>query len=226
MTVDKWDEAARRYAEAQSGSEYARGNAEFVRKRFPRSDGMRVLDLGCGHGAFTKYFSVTGADAVGCDGSEKMLEIAKSALPDARFDLADITKALPYENESFDLVFCNQVLMDIDDAEAAVGEAARVLKSGGIFWFSIVHSAFYDGKWLTRDGREYAKAVEQYISHYSFENNFWGATAHFHRPISYYLNAAAGHGLVFVRMDEPRAYGGEGRTDEIPLFLHAEFRKR
>lgn len=226
MTDEKWDGAAQSYAESQRGSEYARQNADFVRKRFPSASGMRVLDMGCGHGSFTKYFSEAGAEVVGCDGSEKMLEIARSALPGVRFDIADITEPLPYENGSFDMVFCNQVLMDVGDAGAAVREAARVLKSGGIFWFSIVHPAFYDGEWLSRDGREYAKAVGRYISRYSFENYFWGATTHYHRPISYYLNIAAESGLVFVRADEPRAYDGADRTDEIPLFMYAEFRRR
>ena len=226
MTSDKWNGAAQSYAEAQDKSEYVRQNADFVRKRFSSVSGMRVLDMGCGHGSFTKYFSEAGAYVIGCDGSEKMLEIAKSTLPEVRFDIVDITGPLPYENESFDVVFCNPVLMDIGNAEAAVGEAARVLKSGGIFWFSIVHPAFYDGEWLSEGGREYAKSIERYRSQYSFENNFWGATTHFHRPISYYLNTAAEHGLVFVRTDEPKAYNGTSRTDEIPLFMYAEFKKR
>lgn len=65
-----------------------------------------------------------------------------------------------------------------------------------------------------------------YISHYSFKNYFRGAATHFHRPISYYPNIAAEQGLEYVRTDEPEAYDGISRTDEIPPFLYAEFRKR
>lgn len=224
MSIGKWDSAAQSYADAQQKSEFVRKNEEFVRERFSRVGGLRVLDMGCGHGSFTRYFDEMGAEIVGCDGSEKMLEIAKSSAENIRFDLVDLTKPLPYDNESFDVVFCNQVLMDIDDIEAAFTEAERVLKSGGTFWFSIVHPAFYDGEWLLEDGRKYAKAISRYISHYSFENNFWGATTHFHRPISYYLNAAAQQGLKFVRMDEPKIYNDD-KNNDIPLFLYAEFVK-
>lgn len=224
MTIGKWDSAAESYAEAQQKSGFVRRNEEFVRERFSRIKGLRVLDMGCGYGSFTRLFDEMGAEAVGCDGSEKMLQMAEKSVPNARFDIVDLNGPLPYDNESFDVVFCNQVLMDIEDIETAVAEAERVLKSGGTFWFSIVHPAFYDGVWQTEDGRKYAKAVSRYISHYSFENNFWGATAHFHRPISYYLNAAAQRGLKFMRMDEPRTYDGD-KNDDIPLFLYAEFVK-
>lgn len=89
----------------------------------------RVLDVGCGHG------HVTSELARRARGHVVALDIDREALP--RLAIDDVTpiaadgRALPFADESFDLVFFQNTLMWIDPAEAAVGEAARVLGSGG-----------------------------------------------------------------------------------------------
>jgi ubiquinone/menaquinone biosynthesis C-methylase UbiE len=48
--------------------------------------GASVLDLGCGTGnPIAKYIAEKGFRVIGVDQSEKMLEIAKKAVPDAQF---------------------------------------------------------------------------------------------------------------------------------------------
>ena len=56
---------------------------------------------------------------------------------------------------SFDLVVCNMALMDIKDYAAAIREAARVLKPGGEFVFSILHPCFITAGsgWIKKDPR-------------------------------------------------------------------------
>ena len=76
-----------------------------------------MLDLGCGYGWYTDYFSRIGGDVVGIDGAEAMLDIARNRSPAGSFFLADITRPLPFSSGSFDIVFCNQVLMDIENIE-------------------------------------------------------------------------------------------------------------
>ena len=146
--------------------------------------------------------------------------------PDASFDVVDITKPLPFEDGTFDIVFSNQVLMDVEDIEHVFSECSRVLRCGGVFYYSIVHPAFYDCRWQKDEkGFRYAKTMSRYIKHYSFNNDFWGATAHFHRPLSYYLNVAADAGLVLKRTWEPVSYDGVTKCDDLPLFFFAEYKK-
>ena len=141
-----------------------------------------------GYGYYSDFFARAGANPKGIDGTEKMIEIARELYPDLDFSVADIEKPLPFENESFDIVFSNQVLMDIENVDFVFSECNRVLKNSGIFWFSIVHPCFYDGQWVTdEDGYKSAKAIDKYISCYQLTNKFWGETAHFHRPLSFYL---------------------------------------
>lgn len=155
-----------------------------------------------------------------------MIAIARERYPNSEFSLADIEKPLPFSDGGFDIVFSNQVLMDIEDADFVVSESERVLKHGGVFYFGIVHPCFYDCKWLKdENGYRYAKAMDRYISSYRLKNEFWG-TAHFHRPLSFYLNAAAKHGFTLKEICEPVSYDGVTKNNELPLFFFAEFIKK
>jgi SAM-dependent methyltransferase len=92
--------------------------------------GERILDLGCGDGVLTEKLVALGAQVVGVDSSEEMIEAARKRGLDAR--LVD-AKALPFEEE-FDAVFSNAVLHWIkDDPDAPVAGAFRSLKAGGRF---------------------------------------------------------------------------------------------
>lgn len=224
--IHQWNNAAEKYVAIQKNSEYANINKNIVEKRFSKFNDEIVLDLGCGYGYYTDYFRRIGAYSIGVDGAKRMIEIAKDTFIESNFILADLLKPLPYEESMFDIVFCNQVLMDIESIEKVFTETYRVLKAGGIFYFSIVHPAFYEGKWQTDEsGFEYAKTVFSYLTPHKSQNDFWGKTAHFHRPISYYLNAASDAGFVLKHIDEPRIYNGINRNEDLPLFFFAEYEK-
>ncbi len=225
-TIKKWDNAANAYMETQENSEYANINKKVVSERFVNLCGKRVLDLGCGYGWYTDYFASIGAEIIGCDGSNKMIDIAMNRYPLCKFECLNIENTLPYENNFFDMVFCNQVLMDVENVDDILEEILRVLRTGGILYFSIVHPAFYDGKWKKKiSGFKYGKIVSKYLSEYHFDNDFWGKTTHFHRPISKYINTAIEKGFQLVHIEEPISYDGINKTKELPLFLFAEFKK-
>lgn len=224
--IQQWDNAAAAFSEDQERSEFADSNKSVIEERFRRLNGERVLDLGCGYGWYTDFFTRNGADAVGVDGSEKMIAIAQERYPNLDFTLANIEKSLPFADGCFDIVFSNQVLMDIENTERVISECARILKENGVFYFGIVHPCFYDCKWLKDEkGYRYAKAMERYISSYRLTNELWG-TAHFHRPMSFYLNSAAKHGLTLKEVCEPVSYDGVTKNNDLPLFFFAEFYKK
>lgn len=225
-TITQWNSAAEKYTEDQENSEYAEGNKKIVINRFKHFNGEKILDLGCGYGFFTDYFRTIGANAVGIDGSEKMIEIAKERYPMTDFSVMDITKLLDFENGSFDMVFSNQVFMDVENIDFVLSECNRLLKTGGILYYSIVHPAFYDCHWLKdENGYRYAKVIERYIEPYQFKNEFWGETNHFHRPLSYYLNIAAKNGFTLKEVIEPVSYDGKNKNSDLPLFFFAEYTK-
>lgn len=224
--INHWNDAASKYTQEQEHSEFAESNKRVVKSRFTHLNGEKVLDLGCGYGFYTDYFRSIKANVIGVDGSEKMIEIARERYPLTEFLVMDITEPFAFENDEFDVVFSNQVLMDIKDIEFVFSECRRILKAGGILYYSIVHPAFFDGHWLQDEkGYKYAKVVEKYIEPYQFINRFWGETEHFHRPLSYYLNVAAKHGFVLKQAYEPVSYNGTNKNSDLPLFFYAEYRK-
>ena len=74
--------------------------------------------------------------AVGVDQSREMLALARANLAKAGIDNADIRQgdmyALPFEADGFDVVTIHHVLHYADDPAAALAEAARVVRPGGV----------------------------------------------------------------------------------------------
>ena len=94
--------------------------------------------LGCGAGGLTAKIQSWGGKASGIDISESMIQIAKSEHPNLEFHIGDIAKT-PFEKNAFDLACSSLVLHYFDDIKPPIKEAARILKPGGIFVFSMHH---------------------------------------------------------------------------------------
>lgn len=224
--LKQWEKAAQKFANAQEDSRYANVNKTIVKKRFRQFHGDKVLDLGCGYGYYTNYFNEIGANAIGVDGAQNMVNIAKSKYPTNEFLVVDLMKPLPFDDNFFDVVFCNQVLMDIESIDTVLSESYRILKKNGIFYYSIVHPAFYNGKWQEDEkGYKYAKSISAYLTPYKSKNDYWGETAHYHRSFSYYLNSASTVGFILVHTEEPTGYEPSKKNSDLPLFFFAEYKK-
>jgi len=91
--------------------------------------GQRVLDIGCGVGAFLRLVAARGARAFGMDACEALLEVARRRLPDADLRVGEM-EALPYDDDTFDLVTGFNAFFFANDIVAAVREAGRVAKPG------------------------------------------------------------------------------------------------
>jgi len=104
--------------------------------------GMRVLEIGCGSGAYTTFV----ARAVGSEGAVEALDIQpamltqlekKLALPE-NSDIKNIRThqasayELPFEDGSIDLIYIIAVLFEIPDRKKTLAEIKRVLKPDGI----------------------------------------------------------------------------------------------
>jgi SAM-dependent methyltransferase len=111
---------------------------------FPAS--ARVLEVGCGTGAISRRLAtVPGVgEVVGVDPSTGLLDRARSLaadMPRVSFREAD-GRALPFEDETFDVVVTHTVVSHVPEPERLVAEVARVLRRGG-------SAAFFDGDYST-----------------------------------------------------------------------------
>lgn len=107
-------------------------------RRYDLGPDARVLDSPCGDGFYTNLFAqhMRGGTLVAADLSPAYLDLARKAVTDAPPALrAEFVKAdaynLPFDGASFDLVWCAQSMISLDDPSRAVREMARVVKPGG-----------------------------------------------------------------------------------------------
>lgn len=92
-----------------------------------------VLELATGPGVIAKQVADEAKHMIATDFSEKMLAVARRGIVPANLDFeqADAT-ALPYEDESFDVIIIANALHVIPDPEKVLAEIRRVLREDGI----------------------------------------------------------------------------------------------
>ncbi len=90
----------------------------------------RYLDAGCGAGLAAQHAAARGAEVSGLDAAENLLSIARARVPTGDFRIGDL-EALPYPDDSFDLVTGFNAFQYAADQTAALLEARRVAKKRG-----------------------------------------------------------------------------------------------
>jgi SAM-dependent methyltransferase len=91
--------------------------------------GRRVLDVGCGTGAFLRLVAERGGAPHGLDASEALIEFARTRLPDADLRVGEM-EDLPWDDDTFELVTGFNSFFFANDMVAALREAGRVAKPG------------------------------------------------------------------------------------------------
>lgn len=102
-----------------------------------------VLEVGCGSGGYALHVAEKiGCVLVGLDinaagvRNANQLALAKGLASMAHFQKCDVSKNLPFDGETFDAVFSNDVLCHVPGRAAVLGEIFRTLKPGGRMLFS------------------------------------------------------------------------------------------
>ncbi len=105
----------------------------------PFGSDTRALDIGCGIGGPARYLATTfGCRVTGIDLTADFIDAArllteKMGLRDlVDFECADATR-LPFDDATFDVVWSQNVTMNIEDREGLYAGIHRVLRPGGVF---------------------------------------------------------------------------------------------
>ncbi len=104
------------------------------------SEYNNAIDIGCGSGRFTLALKKLGCQNVtGVDYGDQGLKIAKQTMQELNISNVTFKKTnvleLPFENESFDFIYCNGVLHHTENMELATKEMIRIAKKGALIWF-------------------------------------------------------------------------------------------
>jgi 2-polyprenyl-6-hydroxyphenyl methylase/3-demethylubiquinone-9 3-methyltransferase len=104
--------------------------------------GVAVLDVGCGGGLLAEEFAALGCRVTGVDPSSASLVAARMHAAQGGLSIEYVEgsgEALPFEDASFGVVYCCDVLEHVDDVGKTIAEIARVLKPGGAFLFDTIN---------------------------------------------------------------------------------------
>jgi ubiquinone/menaquinone biosynthesis C-methylase UbiE len=108
---------------------------ELVREQIGNVTGLRILEVACGRGGFVKELSRNGAHVTGCDFSHAALRVGQEKLrtlgngTSAALIQGD-AQALPFADESFDLVVSCETIEHVPDVRKALREMWRVARPG------------------------------------------------------------------------------------------------
>jgi 2-polyprenyl-6-hydroxyphenyl methylase / 3-demethylubiquinone-9 3-methyltransferase len=104
--------------------------------------GLSALDVGCGGGFLSEDLAKAGLRVTGIDPSEGSLRAAAAHARESGLRIEYRTgsgESIPFADGSFDMAFCCDVLEHVGDVGAVIGEIARVLKKGGLFFFDTIN---------------------------------------------------------------------------------------
>ena len=94
--------------------------------------GDRVLDLGCGAGAFAAVLTGAGAQVTAVDVAAEAVRRAALQAPDAQVLQVTEGTSLPFGEDAFDVVWAGETLEHVADVVGLLAEVRRVLRWGGV----------------------------------------------------------------------------------------------
>jgi len=179
--------------------------------------GKDVLELGCGAAQWSIVLAKRGARVVGLDNSARQLEHARRLMADAGIDFPLVhspAESTPFDDEQFDVVFCDHGALSWADPLVVVPEAARLLRPGGLLAFNIT-SPF---AWVCFDDEADTLAPRLHMPYFGMHREETPeGNVQFNLPYGEWVRLFRRNGLVIEALVEPRPAEGSATTYDYPL---------
>ena len=137
-----WDETSPLNALRTAVNPGRLGYLKAIIDRAGLQPGAAVLDVGCGGGLMAEEVARFGFAVTGIDPSARSILTARAHAAAAGLQVeyrVASGEALPFDDASFELVYCCDVIEHVADPGRLIGESARVLRPGGIYVFDTIN---------------------------------------------------------------------------------------
>lgn len=134
LTIKEFSKAADIYETGHAGIyEMCKDDYPYISEELAKEDYQDLLDCGCGTGPMISllYEKDSTKNYTGLDITPKMIEVGKSKnLKGVKWIVGDC-EALPFEDNSFDVIICSNSFHHYPNPQRFFDSAKRVLRSGG-----------------------------------------------------------------------------------------------
>jgi ubiquinone/menaquinone biosynthesis C-methylase UbiE len=194
--------------------------------------GAHVCDIACGEGYLSRFLGALGPKSVvGVDISAALIDVANQRrnAPHLSFRVDDAQQLRTFPDASIDIAVSQLAIMDIPDHRAMFHAVRRVLKSGGMCLFSLLHPCFEAPFHLPDEPQfiydESNRPIAYRIHRYRTEG-YWqsggtgvrGQMGAYHRTLSTLINDLFSAGFLLERLEEP-VVEGSGLFSRVPRVL-------
>lgn len=152
--LTRFDELAETYEAwfaTRLGTFVDRLESELIVALLQPNPGRTILEIGSGTGHFLRYLARAGARCVGIEPSAEMVSVAVKRSPRAIDYVRGRGESLPFKDMSFDGFLCMTTLEFVQDVDAVIKEAARVVRPGGRLVLAVLNAG---GPWARARKRE------------------------------------------------------------------------
>ena len=207
--------------------------------------GMKILDLACGQGFFSRKFAALGATVAGADISKELIATAKKRSPKIDFHATPADKLGFAQGETYDALTIVLAIQNIENMQGVFNEAWRVLKPGGRMILVLNHPLFRIPKrssWgFDQAQNTQYRRIDAYLSSTTSKilmhpgQAASEATISYHRSLQEFFKALNKAKFTVSRLEEwnshkkseagPRQKAEDAARKEIPLFMMLEAKK-
>ena len=141
-----------------------------LRESILSSELLDILEIGCGTGKNTEFLQTKAKHLVAADFSAEMLAKAKEKITaeNVEFKQFDLRDEWEFSANEFDLITCSLALEHIENIDFVLGQANRVLRTGGHFYIGELHPfKQYQGSKARFDTESGVFELECFVHHVS-----------------------------------------------------------
>jgi len=163
-----------------------------------------LLDIGIGTGLASWPFAKTGLRVFGLDGSVEMLKVCESKAFVEELKQFDMRAGpLPYSDNSFDHAICCGVFHFFGELGPIVSEVSRVIKSGGIFAFTVASQT-----------PEEQEASRDNSRNHLMRPTVWDVSIYAHSD-GYIEEVLQGHSIEVLKTQKILTWSGDDDLDDL-----------